>query len=108
MSNLKYIIPPEGGFKPKTNYMAEVTFDKHTPIQTGIFAVGYLNHKGLPAESSSGLLVQEIHGPKYKSYTLAYYIKVLDEIVAQPSFTYMSDIQNIFELERHNIQRTQQ
>ena len=93
MSNLKYIIPPEGGFKPKTNYMAEVTFDKHTPIQTGIFAVGYLNHKGLPSGPSSELLIQSIHGASCRKYDLAYYIKVLDELVTQPiSHTYIYQI----------------
>ena len=107
MSNLKYFIPPSEGLKQKTNYKVEVTFKVNQPIQTEILAVGYLNHKGLPSEHSSGLLVQNQHGPAYTAYTKAYYIKVIEEIQKEIPFKYISDIQNIFELEHHNIQRTQ-
>ena len=106
---LKYFIPPKDGFKPKTNYIVEVTFDKNHPIQIGILAVGYLNHKGLPSGPSSELIIQNTHGASCRKYDLAYYVKVLEEITTQPlSHTYISDIQNIFELEQHNIQRTQE
>lgn len=105
---LKYFIPPPEGLKPLTYYTVEVSFRPGNPIHTAILGVGFLDNKNnLPYEDTH--LFNIAYETEATLYTNAYYIKVIREIDTQiPNINkQVKDIQNIFELEQHNIQRIQ-
>ena len=102
---LKYFIPPPEGLKIKTYYVVEVAFNIGNPIHKAILGVSFLNEYNLPNQA---FLFSSSYEPEIQLYTKAYYIKVIREIDTQipGQDKFVSDIKNIFELEQHNIQRT--
>ena len=101
MSNLKYFIPPSEGLKPYTYYVVEVAFNISNPIHKAILAVQDIGNN-IPIV---GYLFNSSYDPEACSYNKAYYIRVLRKIdVSTPNNgKFIHDIQNIFELEHHNI-----
>ena len=104
---LKYFIPPKEGLKQLTYYTVEVSFSIGNSIHKAILGVGSLNDNNLPCRNS--YLFNITYNPEATLYTDAYYIRVIKEIDTQipNQDKFVSDIQNIFELEQHNIQRTE-
>ena len=72
----KLIVPPEGGWKERTLYAVEVSFNTGNPIHNAVFFSGFLRD-GNPANYN------QVWNPSYdEPYTIRrlHYLKVLREL----------------------------
>lgn len=105
--SLKYLIPPEEGFEQCTYYVAEVSAFPGNPIHSCILAVGFCKD-GIPSDNSS-YIFNRTYDSEATSIKELYYIKAIKKIdITVPNRgKLVSGLQNIFELEQYNLQRTQ-
>ena len=108
---LKYLIPPAEGWEQNTYYVAEVAATPNNPIHACILAVGFFESRDskIPSRFSSYIFNMS-HDPEAKEITEFYYIKAIEKINMKifNSDKCVSNLTNIFELERYNIQKGQQ
>lgn len=83
MKKKQTIIPPEGGWKPQTVYLVEVSFNHQNPIHRALFKTGFLNG---PKNGPGGY--NELWGRYERTYEIhqVYYMKAIREVCSEEDF----------------------
>jgi len=74
------IIPPENGWKQRTLYLADVSFNEHNPIHRTVFFSGFLNGpKNTPGGYAN--VLSPITGESHPVQAV-YYLKIVRELAS--------------------------